>query len=251
MKLPTSTLKFDLSANRPVCSAGFSPSVEHGASPDATGQPKGWTTDITVHGMGWTRASAGFTLVEIAISVAVIAFALVAIVGLLPLGMETQRDNRQETIINHDGTFLLEAIRAGAANLDDLPRFVDSVNGLALPNGSTGADVVRALSVVNSTNTAIMRAISGAASVRSSAMKEFAMHYKVVAQVFPASIDPASNYSPDLARNLYEVRLALYWPVVLATGVVPDGAHRQVFRTVVSGTVDTNGFLNTSTFVKQ
>jgi type II secretory pathway pseudopilin PulG len=200
------------------------------------------------------RSAAGFTLVEIAISVAVIAFALVAVIGLLPLGMETQRDNRQETIANHDGTYLLEAIRGGSASLDELPRFVDALNGAPLPNGATGADVIRALSAVNSTNTAIMRAISGAASARSTAAKDFAMHYKVICQVLPASglnsVEGSVAYAPELVRSLYEVRLALYWPVVPATGVVPDGARRQVFRTLVSGMVDANGFLNTSAFVK-
>jgi len=203
------------------------------------------------------RPASGFTLVEIAIAVAVIAFALVAVVGLLPLGMETQRDNRQETIINHDGTYLLEAIRGGTARLDDLaelPRFVDSVNGLPLPGGWTGSNIIQALSLVNRTNTAILRGISGAASVRSSAVREFALHYKVICQIFPTSllkeVDPSPAYAPDLANNLYEVRLALYWPVAPATGAVADGARRQVFRTLVSGTVDTNGFLNTSAFAK-
>ncbi len=188
---------------------------------------------------------------------AVIAFALVAVVGLLPLGMETQRDNRQETIINHDGTYLLEAIRGGTARLDDLaelPRFVDAINGLPVPNGWTGSNIIQALTLVNSTNTAIMRGISGAASTRSSAVRDFAMHYKVVCQVLPAgllkSVEGSANYTPELANNLYEVRLAFYWPIVPATGAVPDGARREVFRTLVSGSVDTNGFLNTSAFVK-
>ncbi len=200
-------------------------------------------------------AAAGFTLVEIAIAVAVIAFALVAVVGLLPLGMETQRDNRQETIVNHDGTYLLEAIRGGAAALDELPRFVDRTNGVPFGGGATGADIIRALSVVNRTNTAVMRSISGAASARSSAVKEFAFHYKVFCQILPVSalnsVDPRVAYAPDLATHLYEVRLALYWPVVPNTDTVADGARRQVFRTLVSGTVDANGFLDTSTYVKQ
>src|SRR5665647_1612048 len=52
-----------------------------------------------------------FTMVEIAICLAIIGFALVAIIGVLPLGMNTQRDNREETIINQDATVLLEAVR--------------------------------------------------------------------------------------------------------------------------------------------
>ena len=50
-------------------------------------------------------------MIEIAIALAVIAFALVAIIGVLPIGMNVQRDNRAETIINHDATYWMEAIR--------------------------------------------------------------------------------------------------------------------------------------------
>ena len=57
--------------------------------------------------------TSGFTLVEIAIALGVIGFALVAIIGILPVGLQIQRDNRAETIINQDGTFWLEAIRNG------------------------------------------------------------------------------------------------------------------------------------------
>ncbi len=58
--------------------------------------------------------TAAFTMVEIAISLAIIGIALVAIIGVLPLGMNVQKDNREETIINQDATVLLEAIRSGA-----------------------------------------------------------------------------------------------------------------------------------------
>ena len=61
---------------------------------------------------------AGFTMVEIAIAIAVIGFALVAIIGVLPTGLQVQRDNREETIINQDGTYWLQAIRNGAAGSD-------------------------------------------------------------------------------------------------------------------------------------
>ena len=59
-------------------------------------------------------------MIEIAICLAIIGFALVAIIGVLPLGMNTQRDTREETVINQDATVLLEVIRGaarGAANL--------------------------------------------------------------------------------------------------------------------------------------
>ena len=70
----------------------------------------------------------GFTMIEIAIALGVIAFALVAIMGILPLGLTVQRDNRFETIINQDATYWLEAIRDGAQHTsidqDDLTKHV-------------------------------------------------------------------------------------------------------------------------------
>ena len=72
-------------------------------------------------------ACRGFTMVEIAISLAVIGIALVAIIGVLPIGMNTQRDNREETLINQDATVLMEAIRGGARGLDDLTNYVYAI----------------------------------------------------------------------------------------------------------------------------
>lgn len=70
------------------------------------------------------RAAAGFTMIEIALALAVIGFALVAIVGVLPMGLEVQKQNREDTIIDHDANFLLDAIRNGARGLDDLTNYV-------------------------------------------------------------------------------------------------------------------------------
>jgi type II secretory pathway pseudopilin PulG len=66
-------------------------------------------------------------MVEIAISLAVIGIALVSIIGVLPIGMNTQRDNREETIINQDATVFIEAIRGGARGLDDLTNYVYAI----------------------------------------------------------------------------------------------------------------------------
>jgi prepilin-type N-terminal cleavage/methylation domain-containing protein len=66
----------------------------------------------------------GFTMVEIAISLAIIGIALVAIVGVLPLGMNVQKENREATVINQDATVFIEAIRNGTRGLDDLTNYV-------------------------------------------------------------------------------------------------------------------------------
>ena len=83
-----------------------------------------------------------FTLIEITIALAVIAFALVAIIGILPIGLNVQRDNRAETIIHQDGTYWMEAIRGGARGLDELTNYVEFIvieraNGREIYNNGT------------------------------------------------------------------------------------------------------------------
>ena len=86
-------------------------------------------------------------MVEIAISLAIIGIALVAILGVLPIGLRMQRDNREQTVINQDATVLLEAIRGGARGLDDLTNYVYAItnywtrfdgNGIFNNSGSNG-----------------------------------------------------------------------------------------------------------------
>lgn len=73
------------------------------------------------------RATAAFTMVEIAISLAVIAFALVAIIGVLPSGLTVQRENREETIINQDASVFASAIRNGERGVDYLTNYVYAI----------------------------------------------------------------------------------------------------------------------------
>ncbi|MBE0540349.1 MAG: hypothetical protein IH623_03095 [Verrucomicrobia bacterium] len=70
---------------------------------------------------------AAFTMVEIALSLAVIGFALVAIIGVLPLGLEVQKENREETVINNDANYFMDAIRNGARGLDELTNHVTAI----------------------------------------------------------------------------------------------------------------------------
>src|SRR5437764_7218016 len=74
------------------------------------------------------RSSNGFTMVEIAIAVAVIAFALVAIIGILPAGLQVQKENREDTLMAQDGTYFMEAIRNGSVGLDELTNYVEQIN---------------------------------------------------------------------------------------------------------------------------
>ncbi len=63
-------------------------------------------------------------MVEIALSLGIIAFALVAIIGVMPTGLRVQRDNREDTILTRDGQYFLEAIRSGALGSMELTNYV-------------------------------------------------------------------------------------------------------------------------------
>lgn len=70
----------------------------------------------------------GFTMVEIAICLAIIGIALVAIIGVLPIGINVQKDNREETVIDQDASVFMENIRNGARGLDDLTNYVTAIS---------------------------------------------------------------------------------------------------------------------------
>jgi prepilin-type N-terminal cleavage/methylation domain-containing protein len=96
-----------------------------------------------------------FTMVEIAICLAIIGIALVGIIGALPLGMRMQRDNREQTVINQDATIFMEAIRSGTRGMDDLTNYVFMITNTyagdlnyprAYSNFTGGAEIIGLLS---------------------------------------------------------------------------------------------------------
>lgn len=157
-------------------------------------------------------------MVEIALSIAIVGFAMVAIIGVLPTGFQVQRDNREETIINQDGTYLLEAIRSGGLGLNDLTNFVERItisnhvnryvgsriplsgNEIPLINGHfiVGMLSVPSVQVVGETRsrrplfvtnevTAMMRSISGSAAQRfqDQQFRENSFTYLVTSTIVP------------------------------------------------------------------
>ena len=68
-----------------------------------------------------------FTLVEIAICLGIIGVALVAIIGILPAGLHTQRESREETIVGQDASVIFEAVRNGSRGADDLTNYVYAI----------------------------------------------------------------------------------------------------------------------------
>jgi type II secretory pathway pseudopilin PulG len=151
---------------------------------------------------------AAFTMVEIALSIAVVAFGLVAILGILPTGHQVQKDNREDTIINLDGNYLLEAIGSGSQGLTELSNYVESITLTTIKPNNTlmrqsysnlvGRQIIGLLStpkytrnlsgiVTNSvTVTARVRAISGSAVEKGfGAPPDIAFRYLLASEVIP------------------------------------------------------------------
>jgi type II secretory pathway pseudopilin PulG len=207
------------------------------------------------------KSERGFTMVEIAICLAVIAFGIVAIIGVLPSGLQAQRDNREDTIVNQDGAYLLAAIKSGSKT-NDLADYVQSLTLLEIvPPGSTN-EVPRTINPATLTSRRIMgllstpvgaglrrvearvRSLSGPAIEKGPGNETIALDYQLWVQVSPVtSVDPLAAFgggnTNDLAelgnrlqQTLYEIRLIFRWPVL------PDGrvgGNRRVFRTLFSG----------------
>jgi len=179
----------------------------------------------------WTKPkasrpnTAAFTMVEIALCLGVIAFALVAIIGVLPTGVRVQRDNREDTIINQEGLLLLEAIRSGSQGLDYLTNYFDTITisnigGVTvysspaeqknIPPPVFGGLLTNGYQIVNLltrpkydldrtfTNHvfARVRAITGSAVEKSQSTRDIAFAYQVVSEVVPLSVHPpdTTNY---------------------------------------------------------
>ncbi len=75
-------------------------------------------------GGGSVQGQAAFTMVEIALCLGIIAIALVAIIGVMPTGLQVQKNNRIDTILDRDGQYFLEAIRSGALRSAELTNYV-------------------------------------------------------------------------------------------------------------------------------
>ena len=72
-------------------------------------------------------ADAAFTMVEIALCIAVVAIAMVAIIGVLPAGLNVQKQNREESLLTQDAELLLNVLRGGQTRLQDLLNYADRV----------------------------------------------------------------------------------------------------------------------------
>ena len=215
----------------------------------------------------------GFTMVEIAISLAIIGIALVAIIGTLPIGMRIQRDNRETTVINQDATVFMEAIRGGARGMDDLTNYVFMITNtyahiaytnFNFPGG--GAEIVGLLSTPEFVNSngypipdssystpsysnrmvAFVYSMSGPAvekppQANDSLVRISSFSYGLICQNQSSPMDTNTvlnpSYSASLAANLHELRLTFLWP--LLPDSLPPRAHygtgHQTYRALIAG----------------
>ena len=106
---------------------------------------------------GTLRGAAAFTMVEIALCLAIVGFALVAIIGTLPMGLNVQRENREETILNQDSTIWLDAIRSGAFGYNEITQYVDRivVSNWVYQFDATSTNLVRSQAYVGEHGTAL------------------------------------------------------------------------------------------------
>jgi len=177
-------------------------------------------------------------MVEIAICLGVIAIALVAIIGVMPTGMRVTQDNREETVIDQDARYFMQAIRLGAAGDAQLAGQVESVNGNPVTDPLL---VIGRLCIPDQVNVAIVRGLSGPAAERSAASAPVAFRYRLTTEVRPFT--PPATAPPQMADYLHEVTLRFEWPLR------PDGtlgqrmatASPRIYRFMVSGQlVETN-----------
>lgn len=217
-----------------------------------------------------SKHSSGFTMVEIAFSLAIVAFALVAIMGVLPTGMTVQKDNREDTIINNDAAFWIEAIRSGSKGLDDLTNYVEEiridsgksvfritnsfdaqsqiVSGQQIIGLLTTPKYVKVSDTETVTNivTARVRAINGPAIEKGNPKNEFTFRYELRSEV-TANLALPDTYISDsstvfdrtfntvVTSNLYHLRLNMRWPMFQQGDSYGVGRNRRTMRALING----------------
>ncbi|MCF7668918.1 MAG: type II secretion system GspH family protein [Verrucomicrobia bacterium] len=232
------------------------------------------------------RGETAFTMIEIAIALAVMAFALVAIIGILPAGFQVQQQNREETIVNADARYFMEVISSGDNELSKLTMHVDEIIVLGSNRVTTVTNdqlspysIVGLLSTPYTTNYAKVRAINAPASDMIAAtadsgpareMRDLVFSYVLRTEVtpyipyIPGTNAAGTNLIPEkvISNTLYEVRLTVNWPYRTRneSNNIPQlvaGKDQRTLRRLVAGTLtaETNNnavyyFFNPATFSK-
>ncbi len=200
-------------------------------------------------------AESAFTMIEVALSLAIVGFAMVAIIGVLPTGLNVQQKNREDTIIMQDSGLLIEAIRSGL-NSGALSVLAENMVTLQVSNSQGTATFVngdltpreivaqlcRPASEPNGNTNQVFaqfRSLSGNLGERALTNSTVVFSYLVQPEIRPYTNFLADTNSPYytnfmgvITNNLHEVKLTFQWPVYESGAI---GQNRQVVRTLISG----------------
>jgi prepilin-type N-terminal cleavage/methylation domain-containing protein len=214
------------------------------------------------------RPEEGFTMIEIVLSLAVIAVAMVAIIGVLPLGMNVQSENRETSVINTDAGIWIEALRSGAQGMGYLTNYVQEVRVREIRrNAANGSFISESTEYVNTfagasnligilsypkyridpndSTVAIERNVYADVRALNGNMgdliadDDFSFNYRLTPEFVSKEPFSGAGHQAFMRRNLYELKLNFAWPLVVGTG----GDYRDqtkffkdiTFRTLVSG----------------
>src|SRR5450756_2006241 len=165
------------------------------------------------------RRQAAFTMVEIAICLAIVAFAMIVIMGVLPLGMQVQKSNREDTVINLEGQYFIESIRSGAMGTPELLSAVDwvmvtnSINKQVryaqtnVPPAFNAANIWTLIGLLSTpkyqvdpngrviTNTVLaqFRSFNGSAVERDASLRDFTFSYLMSVEIVPFPTNSLSS----------------------------------------------------------
>jgi type II secretory pathway pseudopilin PulG len=213
-----------------------------------------------------SRSERAFTMIEIAIAAGVIGFAALAIIGILPLGFSSQKDNREDTIISQDAPYFLNAIRNGEqrTNNNILTGYVESItvatsgspsatntytNPALLGSGGSNAILTNDAFIIgllstpefdsriptqSNAVTAIVRAMSGSAVNQAGPAANMAFRYQLTVEIDPWIPPPGTPtaYANYLSSSLRDVRLKFAWPVLPPNNTI--GSSYQKYRSLIS-----------------
>ena len=196
-------------------------------------------------------------MIEIAIALGIISFALVAVIAILPSGLQLQQHTRERSIIDKEANYWINAIQNSGDYTNDFHRsnvyqddaldFVKSINGYPGPFGNTA----RLLGGLIRTNyfvsydgegkpivewgepvTAIVRPFNGAAIERGAAHRDFAFEYLMNVHIAPSfTIRPDHPDYDALQSRLWELKLEFAWPVINGRAA----RTQAVYRATIAG----------------
>lgn len=204
-----------------------------------------------------SASRAGFTIIEIALCLGIIAFALVAIIGALPTGLNVQKNNREQTIIGQDGQVFMDAIRSGAKGFDDLTNYVVAItnfwttytySGSAVPTsplfgdgGGTPTKSGNDWYTLTNSNVPNFYMTNGAAIIGLLSIPTWTPVFNRSFHTAPPSSNYQSNYIVAYFRSMSgaEVDKA---PQSNPTVLQDAFTYRMIVQNFPYAAVDTNGF---------